>query len=110
MRQARIVATRTYEKRIARLLPPGFRVELEDAIAAAPEAHPVVPGTGGVRKARWARPGAGKRSGIRVIYYFAAKPEVILLITAYAKNEQENLTDAEKNEMRRIVGAFTRPN
>lgn len=61
MQPARIIATATYEKRVRKLLPPMDRTEMEDAIAANPEAHPVIPGTKGVRKARWLRPGMGKR-------------------------------------------------
>ncbi len=40
------------------------------AIAADPAAYPVIPGTGGVRKARWTRQGKGKSGGVRVIYYY----------------------------------------
>ena len=67
----RVAATRTYENRVAKLLSPESRIEMEDAIAATPYAHPVVSGAAGVRKARWKRPGMGKSGGIRVIYYFA---------------------------------------
>jgi len=35
-----------------------------------PEAGKVVPGSGGVRKIRWAMAGKGKSGGVRVIYYF----------------------------------------
>ncbi len=103
---AEIVATRTYERRIGKLLPPDSRREMEDAIAASPEVHPVIPQTKGVRKARWGRPGAGKRGGIRVIYYWPVQPNMVLMITAYAKNEKENLTDADKAEIRKIVESF----
>jgi hypothetical protein len=41
---------------------------MEASIAADPESHPVVVGTGGVRKARWSRQGKGKSGGVRVIY------------------------------------------
>jgi len=34
-----------------------------------PEAGDVVPGSGGVRKVRWAPEGKGKRGGIRIMYY-----------------------------------------
>lgn len=102
----KVVATKLYERRIGKLLPPNIRSEMEDAIAASPESHPIIPGTKGVRKARYARPGRGKRGGIRVIYYWAVQPEVVLLITAYAKNEKENLTDADKAEIRKIIESF----
>lgn len=100
--------TRTYEKRVARLLPEEARKEMEDAIAANPEAHPVVPHTKGVRKAHWARPGKGKRGGIRTVYYYAAGPNIVLMITAYAENEKEDLSDADKKEIRKIVESFQR--
>jgi mRNA-degrading endonuclease RelE of RelBE toxin-antitoxin system len=96
-----------YEKRIAALLPPEDRTEMEDAIATNPEAHPVVPGTKGVRKARWSRPGMGKRGGIRLIYYYWA-PDAIILLTACAKNEKENLADADKKDFRRLIESLKR--
>jgi hypothetical protein len=42
--------------------------EMEEKIAVEPDRHPVMPGTGGFRKARWGRSGSGKRGGVRVIY------------------------------------------
>ncbi len=41
-----------------------------------------------------------------MVYYWAIQPEVVLLITAYAKNEKENLTDADKAEIRKIIEGF----
>ena len=57
-------------KEVRRLLAEPEQAALQLAIAADPEAHPIVPGTGGVRKARWARQGGGKSDGVRVIYYY----------------------------------------
>ena len=45
MLEARVIATRTYEKRIAKLLSPEERTEVENAVATDPERYPVVPGT-----------------------------------------------------------------
>lgn len=42
--------------------------ELQMALMANPELGPVIAGTGGVRKLRWAAPGRGKRGGYLVIY------------------------------------------
>jgi RelE toxin of RelE / RelB toxin-antitoxin system len=70
------------------------RVEFE--LIAAPEAHPFVKGLRGVRKARFALPGRGKSGGGRVIYYVAVKT-VIYMMTAYPKNERDDLsTDQRK--------------
>ncbi|MDN5872681.1 MAG: type II toxin-antitoxin system RelE/ParE family toxin [Nitrococcus sp.] len=59
-------------------------------MAANPEAGNVVPGSGGVRKVRWSRPGKGKRGGVRVIYYNQLGEGLIWLLIIYAKSRLEN--------------------
>ncbi len=68
-----------------------------------PERYPLIPGTGGFRKARWHRPGGGKSGGVRVIYYFMIRPDLVFLADLYAKNEKESLTHAERNELRKTA-------
>ena len=103
MTSARAISTRSYETRITKLLPPAERIEMENAIASNPETHPVVSNTKGVRKARWSRPGMGKRGGIRVIYFYGLKLNAVFFIAAYAKNEKENVSNADKKDIRKIV-------
>src|SRR5437899_12783172 len=91
----KIIATATYERAAKWLLKGDEQMALEQAIADDPEAHPVIPGTNGVRKARWARQGSGKSGGVRVIYYHLAGSEIHLL-ALYAKNEQADLDAAGK--------------
>ena len=43
--------------------------QLQIALMLRPEQGPVIQGSGGLRKVRWATTGAGKRGGLRVIYY-----------------------------------------
>ena len=56
-----------------------------------PEAGPIIPGSGGVRKLRWAPRGRGKRGGLRVIYYARARAGVIWMLTVYSKGVMENI-------------------
>ena len=56
-----------------------------------PEAGKIVPGSGGVRKLRWAIAGKGKRGGVRVIYYFKKQENEIWMLTIYGKSEVENI-------------------
>ena len=78
-------------------------------ILGRPDAHPVVSGTGGVRKARWSRPGMGKRGGVRVIYYFVAQAQLVYMLDIYAKNEKSDLTLADKRQLRAIVAMLEEP-
>ncbi|MCL4709603.1 type II toxin-antitoxin system RelE/ParE family toxin [bacterium] len=57
-----------------------------------PNAGDVIPGSGGVRKLRWAIQGKGKRGGVRVIYFRKVAEEEIWLITLYAKNEASTIS------------------
>ena len=103
---ATLIHTRQFDGMIHGLLSEDELAILEYWIAANPEGHPVVPGAGGVRKARWARRGMGKRGGIRVIYYYSVRHQVALFIAAYAKNVQENLTNADKKAISKVVRDF----
>lgn len=59
-------------------------------LAANPQTGDVIPGSGGIRKIRWSRPGMGKRGGVRVIYFTRHSHGEIWLLTLYAKATQEN--------------------
>ena len=98
-----IFSTRTYERAVRKLLGEEARREMEEAIVAAPDAAPVIRGTGGIRKLRWAGSGRGKRGGIRTVYFYRAGPEAIYLLTAYAKADRENLTPADTKALLRLV-------
>jgi len=93
----RIIRLRPYLRacRDLDLDEPAMRA-IELAIAAAPLAHPVIQGLRGVRKARVPLPGRGKRGGGRVIYYLQVTPDILFMLTAYGKNEQDDLTSAQR--------------
>ena len=74
-----------------KLLPSGERLAMELSIAAQPLSYPVIPQTGGCRKARWGRGTHGKSGGIRAAFYYYIRGETVYLIDAYAKNRKENL-------------------
>lgn len=68
-----------------------------DLIAANPEAGEIMPGCGGARKLRVAKPGKGKSGGYRVITYFAGAEVPVFLLTVFPKNMKSSLTKAEQN-------------
>ena len=76
---------------------------IENALLENPKAGRVIKGTGRVRKFRIVLPNRGKSGGARVIYVDFTKQEKIYLITAFDKSETEDLTQAERNELRTLV-------
>jgi hypothetical protein len=106
--RAAVFATNRYEREAKRLLTEPEIAVMEATIAADPQAHPVVPGTGGVRKARWSRQGVGKRGGVRVIYYYWASDHEVYMLYLYAKNEQADMDSAGRAEARKFVEVLKR--
>lgn len=78
---------------------------LQFAIMANPKGCPVIPGTGGLRKLRFApcRWNAGKSGGVRVCYVYFESHWHVLLVLVYGKGEQEDLADAEKRAIRKYI-------
>lgn len=78
---------------------------LEEMLIANPEAGSVIPGTGGLRKIRFAPPSwhVGKRGASRVIYAFIVRGQAVYLFTLYGKNEQSDLTSDEKKIFRQVL-------
>lgn len=68
-----------------------------------PESGPIMEGSGGIRKVRFPLENRGKSGSVRVCYTDFAEYEVIYLITAFEKKDQENLTAEEKNVLKKLV-------
>lgn len=81
-------------------------LQLQIMLLKDPESGPVIRGTGGIRKVRFPLENRGKSGSVRVCYTDFAEYEVTYLITAFAKKEQENLTDEEKGVLRKLVKAL----
>ena len=45
----------------------------------------------------------GKRGGVRIIYYWAATQDRILMLLVYAKNERDDLSPDQLRVLRRVV-------
>jgi hypothetical protein len=98
-----VVESERFLKDTKPLMSDAERAELVAFVGANPEAGEIVPDTGGVRKIRWALAGRGKRGGARVIYYYHSERLPVFLLAAYAKNEKANLSQAERNAIKRLV-------
>ncbi|WP_246302153.1 type II toxin-antitoxin system RelE/ParE family toxin [Achromobacter anxifer] len=63
------VETSVFTRQITSLLTDDGYRDLQQMLLEDPACGNVIPGGGGIRKVRYARPGTGKSGGLRVIYY-----------------------------------------
>lgn len=78
------------------------RTEIVLFIAANPQGGDLMPGTGGAHKIRFARPGQRKRGGYRIITFYGSEDIPVFLITIYTKNVKTDLSQEEKNIVRKL--------
>jgi hypothetical protein len=101
-----VIETPQFLSAARRLMDDVMRAELVDHLARHPNVGDLVQGTGGVRKLRWRLEGRGKRGGARVIYFYYDLKMPLFLLTAYAKNERADLSQAERNDFKRLTKAL----
>lgn len=101
-----VAETSSFLRLAASLWGDDDRTAFIDFIAANPEAGDVIPDTGGIRKVRWNRPGTGKRSGVRVIYFYHDGEMPLYLLLIYAKAQRENWTQDQKRHARSLIAAL----
>ena len=101
-----LVPIGTFEDKARRLLGKAGFDDMLEFLAKRPKAGRIIQGTGGLRKVRIARPGKGKSGGTRVIYYYHSEGKPILQLLIYAKADQENMTDAQKAQLKKHVDAI----
>ncbi len=97
------VETRLFTKLVIDLLSDEEYGQLQEVLMRDPDAGPVIPGSGGVRKIRWAAPGRGKRGGYRIIYYVKRTHGVVWMLTMYPKNVSENIPAHVLKQIRKEV-------
>jgi hypothetical protein len=98
-----VAETTLFVRQAADLWSDVERAVFIDFIAANPTDGDVIPDTGGIRKLRWRRPGAGKRGGVRVVYFYHDGEMPLYLLMVYAKARQGDLTPDEKRRINALV-------
>ena len=98
-----VVETRGFQQRAATRMSDAERQDFITFVAGHPADGVIMVGTGGVRKSRWGVGARGKSGGVRVIYYYHNSTMPIFLLTVFAKNERNNLSQRDKNILKQVV-------
>src|SRR5437879_4215336 len=104
----KIIKTKIFSKEIISLIKKRSLLladfeNFKQSLSQNPTDGDLVRGTGGLRKSRLKAASAGKSGGFRVCYYYLVHQGFIFLLWIYAKNEQEDLTAAEKASLKSII-------
>lgn len=99
----RFVETSVFTAAVRRHLDDEQYRQLQIALMLRPEQGPVIKGSGGLRKVRWAKPGSGKRGGLRVIYAWFPVEQAFFMLYAYSKADQGDLTPAQTKALGRVA-------
>jgi hypothetical protein len=85
-------------------------VALEDEIRKVRDGAPIVRGTGGLRKIRFAPPSrhSGKSGVMRVGFASIVSKAAIIVVAIFAKNEAANFTPAERIEIAKLLRQIER--
>ena len=103
IQEVELIETSVFARQITALLNDEEYGEFQSRLAANPGLGALIRGGGGIRKTRVAVGSRGKRGGARVIYYWAVRKDLILLLYAYPKNASSDLTPKQVAQLARVV-------
>ena len=98
-----VAETSAYLKWAEGKLSEAEREHIVDILSDNPELGVVIKGSGGLRKVRIAMPGRGKRGGGRIVYWFYTRNFPVVLLFAFAKNEQSDLSAADLKVLKAVT-------
>lgn len=111
--RCQLVQTKDFENSVESLIAKRKlkKEDFEDFkknLVSNPEQGDVIAGTGGIRKVRLKSATKGKSGGFRICYLYIENRLILFLLFIYAKNEQENLSQSEKAELKQLADAIKR--
>jgi hypothetical protein len=103
--KALFVELPAFERHRAEYLDDLDMSQLQRLLLSNPTAGAVIPGTGGLRKLRWAdrRRSQGRRGGLRCIYFWWEAGAQFWLFTIYDKSEADDLDPAQSASLRKLL-------
>jgi hypothetical protein len=78
---------------------------LQIMIMLQPDGPPIISGTGGLRKMRFAPAGwaTGKSGGARICYVYFKEFGIVLLVIAYSKKERDDIPAGHRKLYRELI-------
>ena len=98
-----VAQTQVFQKAVADIWTDEELDRFVNWIALNPLSGDLIPGSGGLRKVRWAASGRGKRGVARVIYYNLLQDGTIWLLMAYTKAKFDNLPPEILKELKNAI-------
>jgi hypothetical protein len=98
-----LIETSIFTRQITALFSDDEYRRFQSRIAENPLVGQLIRGGGGIRKVRVAVGSRGKSGGARVIYYWAMRRDVIVLLYAYPKNVTADLTPKQVSQLAKMV-------
>ena len=98
--QLTFIETKTFTRKMFKIWDENLYFELQDMLLENPNLGDLIPHGEGLQKVRWKAEGRGKRGGVRVIYFWAVKRDIILFLDVYPKNVKSDLT---RDELKSLV-------
>ena len=99
----KFIETPLFTKEVQALLEDDEYKSLQIALLLRPEQGSIIPGSGGLRKVRWARKGMGKHGGIRLIYYWDKKTESFYMLLIYSKSKKDDLSQDQLRILNQLI-------
>lgn len=98
-----LIETSTFTRQITALLNEEEYGRFQSRIAANPRFGAVIRDGSGIRKVRVGVEARGKSGGARIIYYWAARKDAIVLLYAYPKNVTADLTPKQVSQLAKVI-------
>ena len=95
--------TSVFIRQIADILRDHEYAKLQIHLTNYPDAGALIPGASGLRKIRWKAEGKGKRSGVRIIYYWYFFRSQIFMLLAYKKSASDDLSKKQLKQLAQMV-------
>jgi hypothetical protein len=100
------VETPVFTRLVTAMLSDAEYAAFQQSLTDRPDAGSLIEGGAGIRKVRWAMHGAGKRGGLRVIYYWRIAEDQIYLLYLFSKNARTDLTQAQIRQLAEAARAL----